>query len=164
MAPGSGSQDAPARWPHADFLVGIAVIAFSAIVYAATYTFDDVSALISQGMGPEAFPRLVLAVMASFGSLLVWQSRGRRREALEPVPAMVIYTALLLLAFMATAAVVGMLLALFVLFVALGWLWGERRFMPMCMTAALLCAVIWAVFVRGFGVPLPLGLIHQFID
>jgi putative tricarboxylic transport membrane protein len=152
------------RRPHADIFVGIAVIAFCAVVYAATYALDDVAAVISQGMGPEAFPRLVLAVMALFGALLVWQSRAREPAAPEPVPVMVIYTTLLLLGFMLATALVGMLAAIFLLVVAMGRLWGERRLLPLCATAAMLCLAVWGVFVRGFGVPLPGGLAMQLLS
>jgi hypothetical protein len=40
----------------------------------------------------------------------------------------------------------------------LGWLWGERRYGVLLLNAGLLSAVIWAVFVKGFGVQLPKGL------
>jgi Tripartite tricarboxylate transporter TctB family len=163
MSSNCGRQDSPARQAHADLFVGIAVIVFCAIVYAATYSFDDVSAVISQGMGPEALLRLVLAVMASLGAMLIWQSRGRAPVALETVPPVVIYTGILLLAFMFVTAAVGMLLAMFILVIALGCLWGERRIVPLSTMAALLCLAIWAVFVRGFGVPLPTGLVCQII-
>lgn len=152
------------RRPHADVIAGIAVIAFCALVYAATYTFDDVSAVISQGMGPEAFPRLVLAVMAFLGMLLAWRSRGRVPAASEPVPGMVIYTASLLFAAMLLAAILGMLVAMLLLMVAMGWLWGERRLLSLCIAAVLLCLAVWGIFVRGFGVPLPSGLAARLIS
>jgi putative tricarboxylic transport membrane protein len=152
------------RRPHADALVGIAAIVFCVLVYAATYAFDDVSPVISQGMGPEAFPRLVLAVMALLGALLVWQSRAREPDVPEPVPAMVIYTTLLFLGFMLGIALVGMLASMFLLAVAMGRLWGERRLLSLCAAAAVLCLAIWGIFVRGFSVPLPGGLAARLIS
>jgi hypothetical protein len=149
---------------HADVYVGTAVLAFSALVFAATYGFDSVSAVISQGMGPEAFPRLVLTVMGVLGALLAAQARRREPSASEPVPAMVAYTALALVGFMLLTAVAGMIGSMFVLIVAMGRLWGERRLLRLCTAAALLCLAIWAVFVRGFGIPLPGGVAARLIS
>ena len=51
-----------------------------------------------------------------------------------------------------------MLPAMFVLLIGLGYLWGERRHWLLFMSAILLTAAIWGVFVKGFGVQLPKGL------
>jgi putative tricarboxylic transport membrane protein len=152
-----------ARRPHADVVVGAAVLVFSALVYAATYSFDHVSAVISLGMGPEVFPRLVLAVMAFLGALLVWQARGRKLDSSEPVPPMVMYTAIVLAGFILLTAITGMIVAMFILIVAMGRLWGERRIFRLCSAATLMCGAIWGIFVRGFGIPLPGGLATQLI-
>jgi hypothetical protein len=50
-----------------------------------------------------------------------------------------------------------MLGAMFLFLVGLGWLWGERRAWVLAVSAVLLTASIWAVFVKGFGVQLPKG-------
>jgi len=149
------------RRPHADVFVGVAVVLFAAIVYAATFSFDQAPFEISQGMGAETFPRLVLGVMATLGAALAWRSRRRRPEPAAPVAAIVIQTAVLLLLFMIAGAVVGMLPAMFFFIVALGVLWGERRIVPLCILAAAMCLAIWAVFARGLSVPLPAGMLGQ---
>ncbi|HEX2115369.1 MAG TPA: tripartite tricarboxylate transporter TctB family protein [Alphaproteobacteria bacterium] len=156
MASGLG---APLRRPHADLIVGIAVVVFAAIIYAATFTFDQAAFEMSGGMGPETFPRLVLGVIAALGAALAWRSRRRPPEPSEPVPAIVVYTGCLLFGFMLVTALVGMLAAMFLLVVALGLLWGERRIGVLCLSGAGMCAAIWAVFVRGLGVPLPSGIL-----
>jgi len=43
--------------------------------------------------------------------------------------------------------------------VGVGYLWGERRHWLLFLSAILLTAAIWAVFVKGFGIPLPKGLL-----
>jgi hypothetical protein len=131
----------------------------AAIVYAATYSFDDAPFEMSGGMGAETFPRLVLGVIGALGAGLAWRSRRRRPEASEPVTPMVVYTALLLGGFMLANALAGMLPAMFALVVALGMLWGERRIFFLCCLGAAMSLAIWAVFVRGLAVPLPGGML-----
>jgi len=159
----ASSPGARHRRPHADLLVGIAVVVFAAIVYAATFTFDEAAFGMSGGMGPEAFPRLILGVIAALGAALAWRSRRRQPEAMEPVPPIVIYTACLLFGFMVVVALAGMLIAMFLLVVALGLLWGERRLVALCLSGAVVCTTIWAVFVRGLGVPLPSGMLGHLL-
>ena len=78
--------------------------------------------------------------------------------ALERIPAMVYYTGAALLAFMALVPLAGMLPAMFAFLVGLGYLWGERRYWLLFLSAAVMTGAIWLVFVRGFGVQLPKGL------
>jgi putative tricarboxylic transport membrane protein len=151
------------RRRHADLFVGLAVVAFAALVYAATFSFDE-SPFGTDGLGPETFPRLVLGVMAALGAALAWRSRGRRPEAEEPVPPILVHTGLLLVGFMLVNALAGMLIAMFLLVVALGALWGERRLLALCVLGAVICLAIWAVFVRGLGVPLPTGMLGQLLS
>ena len=91
--------------------------------------------------------------------LIAWQARAKPPERGEPVPAMVIHTGLVLIGFMIANELVGMLPASFALMIGLGRLWGERRLMPLVASAAATVLVIWAVFVRGFGIPFPAGLL-----
>ena len=74
---------------------------------------------------------------------------------------MVWYSGAALVAFMAVVPVAGMLPAMFVFLIALGALWGERRYWLLLLNAALLTAIIWAIFVKGFGVQLPKGLVAR---
>jgi putative tricarboxylic transport membrane protein len=60
---------------------------------------------------------------------------------------------------MATAWLIGLLPAGFLAIVGFGRLWGERRWPLLAASAAFLCALIYLVFVKGFGIPLPRGLI-----
>jgi hypothetical protein len=133
-----------------------AVIAVAAALFAATFWFEQMPEGITRGFGAEAFPRLVLGSIVALAVLLALTSPGR--ETLPPIPAMVYYTGASLLAFMALVPLVGMLPAMFLFLLGLGYLWGERRHWLLLLNAALLTAAIWAVFVRGFGVQLPKGL------
>ena len=62
---------------------------------------------------------------------------------------------------MLLTAVTGMIVAMFMLVVAMGRMWGERRMLHLCAAAMLTCLAIWGVFVRGFGIPLPGGLVTR---
>ena len=134
-----------------------AVAAIAVALFAATFWFEQMPEGITRGFGAEAFPRLVLGTIIAFAVLLVFASPTT--EVLPRIPAMVWYTGAALLVFMAIVPLAGMLPVMFVFLLALGILWGERRYWLLLLTAALLTAAIWAVFVKGFGVQLPKGLL-----
>lgn len=132
-----------------------AVAAIAVALFAATFWFEKMPEGITRGFGAEVFPRLVLGTILVMAALLALTSPGR--DALAPIPAMVYYTGASLLVFMALVPLAGMLPAMFVFLLALGMLWSERRYWLLLLSAAVLSAVIWAIFVRGFGVQLPKG-------
>jgi Tripartite tricarboxylate transporter TctB family len=133
-----------------------AVVAIAVALFAATFWFEQMPEGITRGFGAEAFPRLVLGTIVVLAVLLAVVSPTG--DALPPVPAMVWYTGASLIAFMALVPIAGMLPAMFIFLIALGLLWGERRYWLLLLNASLLSAVIWAVFVKGFGVQLPKGV------
>jgi putative tricarboxylic transport membrane protein len=134
--------------------VGAAAIAI--VLFALTFGFEQMPEGITRGFGAEVFPRLVLGTIVALALLLFITSPSA--PALERIPAMVYYTGAALLAFMALVPLAGMLAAMFVFLVALGYLWGERRYWLLFLSAAVMTGAIWLVFVRGFGVQLPKGL------
>lgn len=144
---------------HSDMAAAAVIIAVCVVVYAITFTFDTVPFALAAGMGAETFPRLVLWLIIGLALLLAWQARFRIDADRARVPPMVVYTGLTMPAFMAVNEVIGMLPASFLFLVGLGRLWGERRLLALVTSAALFCAAIWAVFVRGFGIRLPTGLL-----
>lgn len=64
----------------------------------------------------------------------------------------------LVVATVALVAVLGFLLAFALLVVACAVLVERRRLVPSLVTAALVAAGVWLVFVLGLGIPLPTGL------
>ena len=58
-------------------------------MFALTFAFDTVPAALAVGMGPAAFPRLLLAVIALLAARPRRDARGRAEEVREPVPPMV---------------------------------------------------------------------------
>jgi hypothetical protein len=144
---------------HADIGAASAIGAICIAAYAATYDFESVPEGIAQGMGAEAFPRLVLLGILALCGLIAWRARAKPAERAEPVPAMVLHTGLVLVGFMIANELVGMLPASFLFMIGLGRLWGERRLALLVASAGATMLAVWAVFARGFGIPFPAGLV-----
>jgi Tripartite tricarboxylate transporter TctB family len=140
----------------ANRIAAAAVLAVAAVLFALTFGFEKLPAGLAGGFGAEAFPRLVLGVIAALAVLLF--VAGPASEPHARIPAMVYYTATSLLVFMALVPLAGMLGAMFLFLVGLGYLWGERRAWLTLLIAAAVMAAIWAVFVKGFAIQLPQGL------
>jgi hypothetical protein len=140
----------------ANRVAAAAVIAVAAVLFALTFGFEKLPAGLAGGFGAEAFPRLVLGTIMVLAVLLALLPQSA--EPQPPIPRMVYFTAASLLAFMAMVTLVGMLPAMFLFLVGLGWLWGERRAWMLVAIAAVVLAAIWGVFVKGFAISLPQGL------
>lgn len=141
----------------ANRVAAAAVVAIALALFAATFWFEKMPEGITRGFGAEAFPRLVLGTIIVLACLLAVPSPVG--EAPQPrIPRMVYFSAAALIVFMALIPATGMLPAMFLFLVGLGYLWGERRHWVLLSSASLLTAAIWAVFVKGFGVSLPRGL------
>ena len=138
-------------------IAAAAVIAVAAVLFGLTFGFEKMPEGITRGFGAEAFPRLVLGTIVALAVLLSFVS-GKDEALLPRIPPMVWYTLAALIAFMALVPLLGMLAAMFVFLIGLGVLWGERRYWLLLLNAAVMTAVIWGVFVRGFGVQLPKGI------
>jgi hypothetical protein len=134
----------------------VAVIAIAVSLFGLTFGFEQMPVGITRGFGAEAFPRLVLGTIVVLALLLfAGRASGERQPS---IPGTVYTTAASLLLFMAIVPLVGMLPAMFLFLLALGYLWGERRHWLLLLSAAVMTVAIWGVFVRGFGVQLPKGL------
>ena len=133
-----------------------AVIAAAAVLFALTFGFEKMPLGLSGGFGAEAFPRLVLGVAAALAVLLAFVPESG--EAQPRVPRVAYITGASLVAFMALVPLAGMLPAMLLFQLGLAYLWGERRHLLILSIAAATTALIWAVFVRGFGIQLPKGV------
>ena len=141
----------------ANRIAAAAVIAVAALLFALTFGFEELPAGLAGGFGAEAFPRLVLGTIMVLALLLALLPRAA--EPQPPIPRMVGFSGAALLLFMALVPFVGMLPAMFLFLVGLGYLWGERRLWALLASAIPITAAIWLVFVKGFGIPLPQGLL-----
>jgi hypothetical protein len=133
------------------------VVAVAAALFAVTFWFEKMPEGITRGFGAELFPRMVLGTIIALALLLALTPASD--APLPRIPPMMWYSGASLLAFMALVRVIGMLPAMFVFLISLGILWGERRHGLLFLSASLLMAAVWGVFVKGFGVPLPRGLL-----
>lgn len=133
-----------------------AVIAIAAALFAATFWFEKMPEGITRGFGAELFPRMVLGTIIALAVVLALTPAST--APLPRIPPMVWYSGASLLAFMALVPVAGMLPTMLLFLIGLGYLWGERRHWLLLLSAVLLIAAIWAVFVKGFGVQLPKGM------
>lgn len=147
----------------ADRRVAIAALAFSAVVYAYTYTFDEVPAALMSGMGAELFPRLILGTLALLAVLLAFNIGSPRMEEPSPVPRDVWVIGSGLVAVMALLSLVGMWPASFLALVGLGLLWGERNWIWLSVSAAVQVAILYLLFVRLLGGTFPKGLLGDLI-
>jgi putative tricarboxylic transport membrane protein len=132
-------------------------IAVAAALFAATFWFEKMPEGITRGFGAELFPRMVLGTIVALALLLALTPASD--APLPRIPPMMWYSVASLLAFMAVVPIIGMLPAMFVFLVGLGYLWGERRHGLLFLSAILLMAAVWGVFVKGFGVQLPKGFL-----
>jgi len=132
-----------------------ATAAIAIVLFALTFGFEQMPEGITRGFGAEVFPRLVLGTIVALSVALFLTSPTG--APLERIPAMVYYSAAAVIAFMALVPLAGMLPAMFLFLLALGRMWGERRAWMLALCAVVLTALVWAVFVKGFGVQLPRG-------
>jgi len=97
---------------HSDGLIALGIVAFCGVVYGITLTLPDLPPMLSSGMGPAIFPRLLLGVMVVLAGVLALLARGKADEEREPIPAMVYWTALAMVAFMGVLWLAGMAVAM----------------------------------------------------
>jgi hypothetical protein len=142
-----------------DVVVAAVALCACAVAYGLTYRFTVLPAALVSGMGAEAFPRLVIGVIAFLAVLAAFGFGNPPMETPTPIPPMVWMTCAMLLAFVGAVELFGMWPAAIVFLVALGWLWGERSLWKLAASALALCAVLYGLFVRVLGGNFPKGLI-----
>ena len=157
-ADGAGSQR---RRPHSDIWVAVAIFVFCAIAFALTTRFDEIPATLAQGMQAAAFPQLVIGVIVVLTLVMMWLSRTRADPAREKIPPIFYQTGVFLLGFMAVLYAAGFMVATPFAIIGMGRLWGERRWWLLALVGVCLAVGLRILFVNGFGVQLPRGLIAE---
>lgn len=154
----------PPRSPllRGDDIVGGAILFFCAAAYAITTTFEEVPVMLSQGIQPAVFPRLMIAVIAILSVLMIIQGRRKRDSVRKPVPLVAFGTAGLLGLFVAAIDWVGMMIAIFLFCLVLPALWGERRYLWIAVFAVLFPISIFVLFSKMLEVRFPLGILQSF--
>lgn len=143
-----------------EFAIALVVAASAAAVFALTWTFPPTPPALMQGMDPAAYPRLICLVILALAALLVFNPAppGDAQPALGPTFWL---TILACPVFVLVTHVAGMLAAGLLFLIGVGWLWGERRPLMLLAVSAGTMVAIWLVFVRGFAIPLPRGLLFE---
>ena len=154
----------PPRSPllRGDDIVGGVILFFCAAAYAITTTFEEVPVMLSQGIQPAVFPRLLIAVIALLSMILIIQSRRKPAATHKPVPMVAFATAGLLAVFVAAIDWVGMMLGIFLFCLILPALWGDRRYLWIAVFAVLFPAGIFVLFSKLLEVRFPLGILQSF--
>jgi len=156
---GAAPRAAPTLGLRPDARAGLVLLAFCAIAFAATFTFDSVPDTLIQGPGAAAFPRIVIGVIAVLSIVLILRA-GSNDEPVEPVHPMSVATAAVQVLFMVAAPFVGVVGAIFLAIVAIGRLWGAHRWVPLVVIAAVTVSLIYVLFVRFLHIPIPLGVLE----
>lgn len=144
-----------------DRRVALTVGAIGLAFLAGTFTFDAVPAALMEGLGASEFPRLIGAVIVLLAVLLFLKPVPASEEPLPRVDGCGWATLLSCLGFLAVMELAGMLVAMLVFMVAVGWLWGERRIPVLLASAVPMVACVWFVFIHVFGITLPHGVLGE---
>ncbi|HSA91247.1 MAG TPA: tripartite tricarboxylate transporter TctB family protein [Burkholderiales bacterium] len=136
-----------------DLAAALLILAGCGAVYYATTTFDEVSPLFADNIGPAWFPRLMLWSIAVLALALPFEHRfvagGRRRldeERSDRVKRITFLTAVLLFIVVAAIGLLGMALAMVLVSALLPLLWGERRYRVLVPFALLFPAAVALLF------------------
>ena len=153
----------PPRSPllRGDEIVGGVIIFFCAAAYAITTTFEEVPVMLSQGIQPAVFPRLLIGVIAILSMILIIQSRRKPATVRKPVPLVAFSTAGLLAVFVAAIDWVGMMIGILLFCLVLPALWGDRRYLWIAVFAVLFPAGIFMLFSKMLEVRFPLGILQS---
>ena len=160
----SHDRDRPApsgRLPR-DFIIGLAVLGFCALVYWLSLDIKAAPAALAQSIQPAAFPRMILAVIAILVAgtmVLSFRRDSRRAGALKP---MVALTAAMMVAFTLVFDTMGIIAAMVLFCAAMPILWGERRWGLVAAYAIIFPALVYAVFAFALGVYFAPGILAYF--
>ena len=148
---------------RSDDYVGAVILVFGAVVVYLTTLFDEVPAMLSQGIPPTQFPRLLVGIIAVFVVIMVIQARSRPDPKKKLVPIVALKTAGILVVFVAAIEWAGTFSAIVMFCIALPVLWGERRFGWIAVYTVLFPAAVYLLFVKVLEVRFPAELIKSIL-
>jgi hypothetical protein len=162
----SSEDEAPdeASRSFRDLWAAAAVLAFCAVAFTVTLTFETVPDAIAQGMQPAGFPQLVIATMVGLALLVAWQTRaGVIGGAPPPVHRLVYWSSLVMIVSMPVMVWFDFFVALTIATYAMGYLWGERRLLALAIYSVLQSIVLFIVFATILRVRFPHGFIVDLV-
>ena len=151
-----------------DTVIGLALMTFSAVLFAGTWSFADVGGYVS----PRMFPRFVSVCMFGFSAILFVRSAVailRGRVAASDLPRFdaaatadfarryrrIGLAALVALGYVLFVADLGYIPATMLLLVAMTAIFGARKWFTLAAVSVVGTGVLYATFRILFKVPLP---------
>jgi putative tricarboxylic transport membrane protein len=131
---GRESVPAPSVIHRTDLVLTVLILLVCGALYYVTTGFEEVSQLLSQNIGPEWFPRLLIWTIVLLSLVLPFEHLMRRQQAAsidkdrsDRIKPISFVTAALLAAVVASIPLFGTLIAMLLGCALLPLLWGERR-------------------------------------
>jgi len=138
-----------------DLGLALVILAGCGLLYYFTTTFEEVSPLFADNIGPAWFPRLMIWSVAVLALALPFEHRfvagGRKRldeDRSDRVRGITFLTAGLLLLVVAVIDLLGMALTAVLVSAALPLLWGERRYRILIPFAILFPLAVTLLFTQ----------------
>ena len=139
------SAPAPGFFIRSEIVVAASVAVFGAWVLYLTTTFDRPPPILSPGLQPHVFPQLLVYVIFVLAAVIVVQGWKHPAQKREPIPPIVFASAGAVAGFVVLSQV-DMFLGFIAFFIGLSLLWGERRLVPLVITALMLPLMIFVLF------------------
>lgn len=162
---GRETAPAPSFLHRTDLILTLLILAVCGVLYYVTTGFDEVSQLLSQNIGPEWFPRLLIWTIVLLSLVLPFEHLMRKQEAasidkdrskrIKPISFL---TAALLAGVVALIPLFGTFIAMILGCVALPLLWGERRLKILLPFVILFPATVAILFTQVLKVFFEPGL------
>lgn len=162
---GRDATPAPSFVHRTDLVLTLLIFLVCGVLFYVTTGFEEVSQLLSQNIGPEWFPRLLIWVIVLLSLVLPFEhlmlkQRGvsidkDRSNRIKPIS---FITAALLACVVASIPLVGTLIAMILGCVLLPLLWGERRMKILIPYVILFPATVAILFTQVLKVYFEPGL------
>lgn len=146
-----------------DLVLALLIFAACGALYYVTTTFEEVSQLLSQNIGPEWFPRLLIWTIVILSLALPFEHLSQKQKAdsidndrsdrIKPIS---FVTAALLAGVVATIPLFGTLIAMILGCALLPLLWGERRWkllIPYIVVFPATVAILFTQVLKVFFEP-----------
>lgn len=140
-------------------LSGAAGIVLAGAVYSQVLKFPEYAIHASQYV---KFLLLVLALLCGLLTVSSFFSRDTSKPGWVKAPGPFTAAVVLTLLFVLSIKYVGFYVGAAVYMIVLSWTLGLRKPLLLIVSTALLLALIYGVFVKFLGVPVPLGIFEEF--
>ena len=151
---------------HRDSKAGlIAGLALAAVALVIAYSTSKMSIAPTYAkVGPQVFPYLAAFALGATGLFFIWQTVSRQPDRIIPDTDVTDWRAI---AFISGGFIfeilfiepLGFILSASVLFVAVAYAFGSRRYVRDAITALILSTIAYLVFTKLLNLQLPAGIL-----